>query len=77
MQYALSGNVIALVVRDVRTGYGAVYPSSSKATSSTVEALQRLIGDSKIERIYSDNADELVAAAHVFDPSRDFPAGYA
>ena len=63
MQYALSGNVVALVVRDVHTGFGAVYPSSSKGTSSTVEALQRLIADSKVKRLYSDNADELIAAS--------------
>ena len=63
MQYALNGNVISLVVRDVHTKYGAVYPAASKSTSSTVEALQRYIGDAKGKRFYSDNADELVAAA--------------
>ena len=63
MQYALSGNIVALVVRGVHTGYGAVYPSSSKNNSSTVETRQRFIGDSRMKRIYSDNADELIAAA--------------
>ena len=63
MQYALNGNVTSLVVRDVHTKYGAVYPATNKSTSSTVEALQRFIEDAKVKRCYSDNADELVAAA--------------
>ena len=52
-----------MVVRGVHTKYGAVYPATSKSTSSTVEALQRFIGDAKVKRFYSDNADELVVAA--------------
>jgi Zn-dependent alcohol dehydrogenase len=63
VQYALSGNVVALVVRGVHAGFGSVYPSSSKSTSSTVEALQRSIGDSQVKHIYSVNADELIAAS--------------
>jgi hypothetical protein len=63
MQYALNGNVISLVVRDVHTKYGAVYPATSTSTSSTVEALQRFIGGAKVKRFYSDNADALIAAA--------------
>ena len=63
MQYALNGNLISLVVRDVHTKYGAAYPVNKKAASSTVQALQRFIGDSNVKRFYSDNADELVAAA--------------
>ena len=50
MQYALKDNVISLVVRDVHTKYGAVYPATSNSASSTVEALQRFIGDAKVKR---------------------------
>ena len=39
MQYALNGNVISLVVRDVHTKFGAVYPANNKTSSSTAEAL--------------------------------------
>ena len=63
MQYALNGNVISLVVRDVHTKFGAVYPANDKTSSSTIEALQRFIGDDKVKRFYSDNAEELIAAA--------------
>ena len=63
MHYALNGNVISLVVRDVHTKYGAVYPANNKSTPSIVEAMQRFIGDSKVKRFYSDNADDLVAVA--------------
>ena len=63
MQYALNGNVISLVVRDVHTKFGAVYPANTKTSSSTVEALQRFIGNDKLKRFYSDNAEELIAVA--------------
>ena len=62
-QYALNGNVIALVIRDVHAFLGAVYPASSKCTAITAETRQRVIGDSKIKRLYSDNADELIVAS--------------
>ena len=52
MQSALNGNVISLVVRDVHTKLGAVYPANNKTSSSTVEALQRFIGDDKVKRFY-------------------------
>jgi len=40
MMYALNGKVVALVVRDVATTFGSVYPSHSKDTEETVAALQ-------------------------------------
>ena len=62
LKYALSNNVVALVVRDVAT-FGFVYPSPAKDTEETVSSLQRFIGDDHVKRIYSDNADELINAA--------------
>ena len=63
MQYSLSGKVVSLVVRDVHTTFGSVYPADSKSTENTIEALQSFVGDSPIKRFYSDNADELISAA--------------
>jgi hypothetical protein len=62
MLYALDGQAVALVVRDVATTFGSVFPSHSKDTEETVAALQHFIGDSHVKRFYSDNADELVNA---------------
>ena len=63
MKYALHSNVVALVVRDVATTFGFVYPAPSKDTEEKVHALQKFIGDDHVKRIYSDNADELMNAA--------------
>jgi len=63
MKYALNGSVVALVVRDVATTFGAVYPAPSKDTQETVSALQNFIGDDHVKRFYSDNADELISAS--------------
>ena len=63
MQYALSGNTVALVVRGVYSTFGAVYPAPSKNMGEATMALRSFIGDSKVRRFYSDNADELIGAA--------------
>ena len=63
MQYAMSGNTAALVVRDVYSTFGAVYPASSKSMGDTTMALRSFIGDSKVKRFYSDNADEFNGVA--------------
>ena len=63
MKYALSGCVVALVVRGVATIFGAVYLAPSNDTEETVSALQKLIGDDHVKRFYSDNADELISAS--------------
>ena len=58
-------NAVSLVVRDVATTFGMVYPVARKTSEETVTALQMFIGDQMphVKRLYSDNADELVAAA--------------
>jgi hypothetical protein len=63
MQYARNGKVISLVVRDIHTTVGSVYPADSKSTEHMVEALELFVGDAPVKRFYSDNADELVPAA--------------
>ena len=63
MKHALNNNVVALVIREVATTLGCVYPAPTKDTDETVNALQRFIGDAHVKRIYSDNADELINAA--------------
>ena len=63
MQYALNGNTVALVVRDVHMTFGAVYPAPSKNMDETTMALRSFVGDSKVKRFCSDNADELIGTA--------------
>ena len=63
MQYTLSGNTVALVVRDVCSTFGAVYPAPSKMVEETTMAWRSFVGDSKVKRFYSDNADELIGVA--------------
>ena len=63
MQYSLNGKVVSLVVRDIHTTFGSVYPTESKSTEETVAALQSFIGDEPVKRLYSDNVDELISAA--------------
>ena len=48
MQYALSGNTVALVARDVYSTFGSVYPASSKNMEETTMALRSFIGDSRV-----------------------------
>ena len=63
VQYALSGNTAALVVRDVYSTFGAVYPTSARSMDEATMASRSLVGDSKVNRFYSDNADELIGVA--------------
>ena len=51
MQYSLSGKVVSLVLRDIHTTFGSVYPADSKSTEETVTALQSLIGDEPVKRL--------------------------
>ena len=57
------GDLVALVVRDAYSTLGAVYPAPSKSTDETTMALRAFVGDSKVKRVYSDNADELLSAS--------------
>ncbi len=45
MKYALNGNSVALVVRDVATTFDMVYPSSKKTAEETIVAMQMFVGD--------------------------------
>ena len=50
-------------MRDVDSTFGAVYPAPSKSMDEATMALRSFIGDSKVRRFYSDNADEPIGAA--------------
>ena len=65
MTYALNGNSIVLVVRDVATTFGMAYPAARKTADETVTAMQMFVGDDlpRVKRFYSDNADALMAAS--------------
>jgi hypothetical protein len=63
MQYALNGNTVALVVRDVYSTFGAVCPAPSKNMEETTMTLRSFVGDTMVKRFYSDNADERIGAA--------------
>ena len=63
MMYALNGKVVALVVRDVATTFGSVYPSHSAGTEEPVAALQHFVGYAHVKRSYSDSVDVLINAA--------------
>ena len=71
MKYALSNNVVALVARGVAATFGFAYPAPTKDTDETVAALQMVIGDARVKRIYSDNADELMSAARFLGAPRE------
>ena len=62
-QRTLNGEAHALVVRDVYSTFGAVYPARAKNAEETTAALRVVVGDSKIKRFHSDRADELVIAS--------------
>ena len=63
VQYAMSGNTVALVVRDVYSTFGAVYPAASKNMGEATMALRSFTGDSTTHWFYSDNAGELIGRA--------------
>ena len=50
-QYALNGNTVALVVRDVYSTFGSVYPASSKNMEETTMALRSFIRGLQSEEI--------------------------
>ena len=63
VKYALSGNTVAMAVRDVAATFGYVYPCQSNDTENTVASLQMFLGDSTVKGFYSGNSDELISAA--------------
>jgi hypothetical protein len=63
VQYALNGNTVALVVRDVYSTFGAVYPARTKNMEEATMALKSSVGDATAKRFYSDNAGELIGVA--------------
>ena len=48
---------------DVYSTFGSVDPASAKNMEETTMALRSFIGDSRVKRFYSDNADEPIGAA--------------
>ena len=57
---------IALVVKDVATGFIYVYPSARRNTESIILAMKHFTGPAdKVGIFYSDNAPELVAAMKI------------
>ena len=49
-QYPVSGNVVALVVRDIYSTFGVVHPAASKSAGDTALAQTSYIGDAKVMR---------------------------
>ena len=59
----MDGEKSSLVVKDVATGFIAVYPSARRTIEEIVRSLQHFVGpNEKVGIFYSDNAPELVAA---------------
>ena len=56
---SLSGNVTALIVRDVATGWLEAYPAGSKCTEEVIHALQHFVSPTdKVGLVASDDALE-------------------
>lgn len=68
---------VALVIKDVATGFQYVYPSARRNTESIVLALKHFIspGD-KIGIFYSDNAPEILSAMEVLQWRHVFSKDY-
>ena len=64
VNYALNGNTVSLVVRDIATAFlGMCTHCQSKTIADTVSSLQRFSGYAVAKRFYADNADGLISAA--------------
>ena len=53
------GSKDVLTVKDIATGYKMAYPMPNKSGESTVTALQKFIGQWRINRCYYDNSHEI------------------
>ena len=63
MQCFVNGNVAARAVRGTDSALEPVYPTTSESVDDATMTLRACIGDSHVERLCSDNADELTLAA--------------
>ena len=62
-EHGMDGEKSSLVIKDVATGFIAVYPSARRTIEEIVRSLQHFVGpNEKVGIFYSDNAPELVAA---------------
>ena len=60
--YGLNGKVIALVLKDIYSGFLGAYPSDSKNSDEVYIAIQHFLGNVKVRTFYSDNAREIIKA---------------
>ena len=60
--YGLNGNTIALVIKDVHTGFLDVFPSDTKASDQVYASIQSFLGNARVKTFYSDNARDLIEA---------------
>jgi len=67
----LRGERTALVVLDRGTGWLSCYPLPDKTSEAALAALQDFVGNTAVERFYSDNAPELVSAAQALGWTRE------
>ena len=57
---------VALVVKDVATGFIYVYPCARRNTESIILAMKHFTGPAdKVRIFYSDNAPELISAMKI------------
>ena len=69
---SVDGKRDGLVIYDVATGYLDCYPTNTKNTEETIQALQHFLGpEGKFGQFYSDAARELYAAAKAMGLNRD------
>ena len=61
--FSRHGDTAAFVCQDLSTKWIAGYPANTKSAPDTVNALQHIIGQSKVQRLYSDGSGELEAAS--------------
>ena len=58
------GQRAALIILDAGTRWIDCYPSATKSAADTLQALQNFVGpQEKVNRFYTDNSGELIAAA--------------
>ena len=58
----IDGNRDMLVMKDAYSGFKAAYPTPAKKADSTADAIKHFMGESKIERLYSDRVGEIECA---------------
>ena len=67
----LSGEHNAFTIMDIWSGMLGVYPTAGKFATEVAEALREFVGGRKVDNVYSDNADELIAGMNALGIKHD------